>query len=238
MSEHDPQSDLASLGEVSLPALRRRLAERLDPLDSAERNKAEQVGSDYDLNPAARPARQPSTAPAAVLAPIVVRPEGLSVILTRRADSLTRHSGQIAFPGGRLDPGETWVEAALREAHEEIGLDPGFVEPIGLSTRYETVSAYQITPVVALLTAGFTLAASPLEVAEIFEVPFQYLMTPSNYRRESIERDRQVRSFYAISWGGYYIWGATAGMLRALSLRLLGQPAEDQKLSCAVSGPG
>ena len=132
--------------------LRERLLGTLDPIADWALTRAPGP-SDYDLNPAVprdgRPLRQ-----AAVLIPIVDRPDGPTVILTRRADTLTSHSGQVAFPGGRLDPGETAVEAALREAWEEIGLDPAFVEPLGLLDAYETVTAFCVTPVVGWVRPG------------------------------------------------------------------------------------
>jgi 8-oxo-dGTP pyrophosphatase MutT (NUDIX family) len=183
--------------------------------------------SDYDLSPEFRPPAKPALRDAAVLAPIVVREEGCSVILTRRADTLASHTGQIAFPGGRLDPGENPVEAALREACEEIGLDPAFVDPVGLSDRYETVTGYGVEPVVGLVRPGFQLRPNPDEVAETFEVPFAFLMDPANHRRDFFERDGARRWFYAMPFEGKYIWGATAGMVRALWARLYGDPRGD-----------
>jgi 8-oxo-dGTP pyrophosphatase MutT (NUDIX family) len=210
---------------VTAEALRRLIAERLDPL--AAWNPVERPDwSDYDLNPEFRPAERPVLRDAAVLIPVVDRPDGLHVILTRRADSLASHTGQVAFPGGRLDPGEGPVEAALREAWEEIGLDPGFVEPLGLSNRYETVTGYVVTPVVGLVQPGFELRPNPAEVAEVFEPPFAFLMDPRNHHRDSFERDGAQRFFYAMPWQDQYIWGATAGMLRALWNRLYGDASE------------
>ena len=146
------------------------------------------------------------------------------MLLTRRADTLRRHTGQVAFPGGRCDPGETPWETALREAQEEIGLDPTHVELVGLSTPYRTAgTGYQITPVVGFVSPGFTLTPNPDEVADIFETPFGFLMDPANLEqqeRETPAGDR--RRFYAATWEGQYIWGATAGMLRALYDRLYG----------------
>lgn len=206
------------------------IAARLDPVDSWDPAAAPDY-SDFDLNPEFRPAEKPALRDAAVLIPIVDRPEGLSVILTRRADSLSSHTGQIAFPGGRLDPGEGPVEAALREAYEEIGLDPGFVAPLGLSNRYETVTGYVVTPVVGLVRSGFEVAANPTEVAEVFETPLGFLMDPANHRRDSYELKGKQRYFYAMPWGDRYIWGATAGMLRALWNRLYGDGAEARRIS-------
>jgi 8-oxo-dGTP pyrophosphatase MutT (NUDIX family) len=145
------------------------------------------------------------------------------VILTRRADTLRRHTGQVALPGGRRDPGETPWQTALREAHEEIGLDPSFVTLVGLSTPYRTGTGYLITPVVGFVRPGFTLTANPDEVADIFETPFGFLMDPANYeQKERTLPDGVTRRFYGMTHENQYIWGATAGMLRALYDRLYG----------------
>src|SRR5690606_4103734 len=123
----------------------------------------------FDLNPGLRPVSGQPLRPAAVLVPIVDLPDGPRLLLTRRADTLASHTGQIAFPGGRLDPGETAVEAALREAWEEVGLDAHFVEPLGLSDAYETGTGFLVTPIVAWVRPGFSLVPNPGEVAEVFE---------------------------------------------------------------------
>ncbi len=205
--------------------VRERIAARLDPVESW--NPAEAPGqSDYDLAPEFRPTDPPRLRDAAVLIPIVDRAEGLSVLLTRRSDTLASHSGQVAFPGGRLDPGEGPVEAALREAFEEIGLDSGLVEPLGLSTLYETVTGYVVTPVVGIVQPAFTLTLNPAEVADAFEVPFAFLMDAANHRKDFYEREGRQRWFYAMPWEEKYIWGATAGMLRALWDRLYGEGEE------------
>lgn len=205
--------------------LRERIANRLDPIEGWD-PADEPGGSDYDLAPEFRPTDPPRLRDAAVLIPVVDRPEGLSVVLTRRSDTLSSHSGQIAFPGGRLDPGEGPVEAAVREAWEEIGLEPSLVEPLGLSTRYETVTGYVVTPVVGLVRPDFSVTPNPAEVAEVFEAPFAFLMDPANHRKDFYERAGARRWFYAMPWGEKYIWGATAGMLRALWDRLYGEGEE------------
>jgi 8-oxo-dGTP pyrophosphatase MutT (NUDIX family) len=195
---------------------------RLDPLDALR-----PVGhSDYDLNPWARPTGTVEQRPAAVLAPLVERPDGLTVLLTKRAETLRQHTGQVAFPGGRSDEGETPVETALREAEEEIGLSREFVEPVGLLSPYETVTHYVVTPVVAFVRPGFTLTVSAAEVASVFEVPFAWLMDAANHHRQFREPTGggPKRYFYAMPFGDYYIWGATAGMLRGFYERLYGQP--------------
>ena len=176
--------------------------------------------SDFDLNPDAPRLDRPLR-PAAVLIPVVERPDGPTLLLTRRSDSLASHTGQIAFPGGRLDPGETVVQAALREAVEEIGLAPAHVEPLGLSDAYETVTGFLVTPVVAWVRPGFDLVLNPDEVAEAFETPWAFLMDGANHRREFHDApDGARRWFWAMPWNERYIWGATAGMLRAFWGRL------------------
>ncbi|MGD0641620.1 MAG: CoA pyrophosphatase [Roseiarcus sp.] len=158
--------------------------------------------------------------PAAVIAPIVARPEGLSVLLTLRAAHLRTHSGQVAFPGGKIDHGETARQTALREAHEEIGLEEGFIEPLGWLDPYLTGTGYRVAPLVALIDPAFRLAINAHEVAEVFEAPFAFLMDPANHRLEQREWRGRMRKFYAMPYGERYIWGATAGILRNLYERL------------------
>ena len=199
------------------------MIEHLDPLhDHAV--EGGQRRSDFDLNPegwASEP-DQPLT-PAAVLIGLVQREEGFNVLLTRRSDNMRSHTGQVALPGGRQDEGERPWETALREAHEEVGLEPHFVHLLGLSTPYETGSGYLITPVVGFVRAGFTLTANPHEVADIFETPFGFLMDPTNHQERTAELpEGGSRRFYAMTHADQYIWGATAGILRALYDRLYG----------------
>ncbi len=189
------------------------LTGRLHPLGAFP---SEAARSDYDLNPDGRVTGQVLTA-AAVLVPLIERDGGLSVLLTRRADSLRRHSGQIAFPGGRADPGESPTETALRETWEEIGLDSRFVRPVGMADTYETGTGYAITPVIAFVSEGFTLTRHEAEVAEIFETPFAFLMDPANHElRVMKSADGIERRFYAMPYEERTIWGATAGMVRGL----------------------
>lgn len=196
---------------------RQQLISVLDPLDAAS---GRPTFSDYDLNPDAPRLDRPLR-PAAVLIPVVDHADGPTLLLTRRSDSLTSHTGQVAFPGGRLDPGETVVQAALREAHEEVGLSADYVEPLGLSDAYETVTGFLVTPVVAWVRPGFTLITDPREVADAFETPWDFLMDEANHRREFYDTpDGTRRWFWAMPWGERYIWGATAGMLRSLWGRL------------------
>ncbi len=200
-------------------ALERRIVERLHPLDGPAPGTG---GSDYELNPHLLPPER-TLADAAVLVPLVLRPDGPTVLFTRRADTLRRHSGQVSFPGGRRDPGESAVATALRETQEEVGVAPAFVRPLALADTYETVTGFRITPVVAFVRGGFTLAASPAEVAEVFEAPWAWLMDADSatlHHREPDDHFAHRRSWWSYSWDGHDIWGATAGMLRGLRKRL------------------
>jgi 8-oxo-dGTP pyrophosphatase MutT (NUDIX family) len=186
-------------------------------------------GADHDLNPELAIPLDGLTE-AAVLIVLIEREEGgPCVLLTQRADKMRRHAGQIAFPGGRCDPGETPWQTALREAQEEVGLDPALVRLAGLSTPYRTLTGYHITPVVGFAKAPLSLTLNPSEVAATFEVPFAFLMEPANHeRRHRDQPPGPPRWHYAITWPDLgpdrgqdrVIWGATAGMLRALHDRL------------------
>lgn len=201
--------------------LRAWIVGRLEPIETYDPTRR-LVGSDFDLNPGQRPA-QSALAPAAVLVALVEHEDGVTVLLTRRADALRNHSGQVAFPGGRCEPGETPWETALREAQEEIGLDPAQITLAGLSSAYQTGSGFDITPVVGFLRPGAVLRANPDEVADIFEAPFAFLMDPGNHEQRFLESaDGARRRFYAMSYQERLIWGATAGMVRALYERLYG----------------
>jgi len=176
--------------------------------------------SDHDLNPEI-PLPIDGLQPAAVLVPLIERPEGLTVLFTQRADQLRRHAGQIAFPGGGCERGETPWAAALREAQEEIGLDPVRVRIGGLATPYRTLTGYHITPVVGLVDPPEAFAPSAAEVAEVFEVPFAFLMDPANHeRRHRDQPPGPPRWHWTITWGDKVIWGVTAGMVRGLYERL------------------
>ncbi len=161
--------------------------------------------------------------PAAVLVPVILRAEGPTVLFTKRAAALRSHSGQISFPGGRIDDADgSAVHAALREAEEEIGLDRSFVTPIGFLDAYLTGTGYRIVPVVAVIEQPFELLLNPHEVEEVFEAPLAFLMDAANHRQEGREWNGRRRSFYAIAYGERHIWGATAGILRNLHDRLTG----------------
>lgn len=207
---------------MSHATLRDRLTSKLSPVEGW-RAEARAVRSDFDSNPGMTPWAKGPLKPAAVLIPIIANPNGACVLLTRRADSLAHHTGQVAFPGGRLDPGETAVNAALREAREEVDLNPAAVTVLGLSDAYQTGTGYLVTPVIGWIDALPPLQASPDEVAEIFQAPWDFLMDPANHTRDHLEAPEGVkRWFWSMTWGEQYIWGATAGIIRALRARLYG----------------
>jgi 8-oxo-dGTP pyrophosphatase MutT (NUDIX family) len=163
---------------------------------------------------------------ASVLMPLVERDDGLHVLLTRRTDHLTDHAGQVSFPGGRAEPDDIdVVDTALRETQEEVGLPRERVQVLGPLNTYSTVSSYVVTPIVALVQPPFQLALDDFEVAEAFEVPLQFLMTPAHHHRHAAEFGGVRRQFLSMPWQGvdaqgqpreYFIWGATAAMLRNL----------------------
>ena len=165
-------------------------------------------------------------ASAAVLLPLVMHEQGLTLLLTRRTAHLREHAGQISFPGGRVEPEDgSAVATALRETEEEIGLAREHIEIIGELPIYTTVTAFQVTPVVALVRPGFELTLDEFEVAEAFEVPLQFLMTPAHHQRHLFSFEGGQRQFLSMPWRGpdstgqthdYFIWGATAAMLRNL----------------------
>jgi len=153
---------------------------------------------------------------AAVLVPVVERDDQLTVLFTRRTAHLHDHAGQISFPGGRAEASESPLDTALRETEEEIGLARQHVEPLGELSEYVTVTGYRVTPVVGLVRPPFELAPDDFEVAEIFEVPLAFLLDPANHQRNSVVYEGLHRHYYAMPYGQYYIWGATAGMLMNL----------------------
>lgn len=175
------------------------------------------LNPDLDAMIAANPLRD-----AAVLVPIVDRGDEASVILTLRTANMRKHSGQVAFPGGAIDPEDDYQpeKAALRETHEEIGLEGRHVELIGRLPRYLTTTGYSITPVLGLVHPPFELAVNPAEVADVFEVPLSFLMDPANHRRESRIWQDKERFYYTMPFGDRFIWGVTAGIIRTLYERL------------------
>lgn len=158
---------------------------------------------------------------AAVLIPVVDRREGASVILTKRTEKLRSHSGQVAFPGGRIDPTDPTPEyAALRETEEEIGLAPAYIEVVGRMPDYVSGSGFRIAPILSVVRPDFRLSINPDEVDDAFEVPLSFLMNPANHNRDSRVWLEKERYFYTMPFGERYIWGVTAGIIRTLYERL------------------
>lgn len=195
------------------------LRAKLLPLDKV--STMGPVRSDHDLNPNWMRPADATLRPAAVLAPIVKRPEGWTMIFTQRAEETPAHPGQVSFPGGRVQASDAnAVDTALRETCEEIGLDRHLIEPLGAWDLYETVTGYCVTPVVGLVEPGFTLTLDPREVASVFEAPLSFLFDPANHERRETMWKGQMRTYYAMPYGDRFIWGATAAMIRALYERL------------------
>ena len=160
--------------------------------------------------------------PAAVLIPIILRDSGLHVLLTKRNEHLKHHPGQISFPGGRVDDTDRDVQhTALREAEEEVGLHPRHIDIIGELDQYIVGTGYLVSPIIGIIQPTFKLIRQEDEVAEIFEAPLDFLITPKNFKRYTREFNGKLHHHFAITWQNYFIWGATAGMLRNLSQRLL-----------------
>jgi len=164
--------------------------------------------------------------PAAVLFPIVLRDGGKTVLLTQRTAHLRDHAGQISFPGGRVEDEDlSPIHTALRETEEEIGLARQHVQILGFLPEYRTGTGFRVTPVVGLVQPPFDLTLDPFEVAEAFEVPLDFLLDPVNHKEHSLHYRGALRHFFAMPYGDYFIWGATAGMIRSLTARLGLHPA-------------
>jgi 8-oxo-dGTP pyrophosphatase MutT (NUDIX family) len=212
-------------GTFTAEDFRSRAAARSRPLAEAPEIALTDVQSrgDFDLNPdvPCPPLPPGGLRLASVLIGVVDREPGATVILTLRSAHLPTHAAQVAFPGGRAEPGDaTVVDTALRETHEEIGLAPGLVTPLGLLEGYRTGTGYRIVPVLSLVSQHFTPEPDEREVADVFEVPLEFLMNVGNHQRHSREWQGHMRHFYAMPYGERYIWGATAGILRLMYERL------------------
>lgn len=215
-------------GPPILDLLRTRL-QPVPPLAAIPRDYRSAPKGDFQLNPSFAPLRQGPLVPAAVLMPVVAYEGGERVILTKRTAHLSNHAGQISFPGGRIDPDDPDVIAtALRETEEEIGLDRLYVDILGALDAYVTGTGFIIVPVVGLVRPGFTLSPQQHEVAEVFEVPFEYLMDPRNHQRHRGVFNGVERQWWAMPYNDKYIWGATAGMLRNMHELLHGGMAADE----------
>jgi 8-oxo-dGTP pyrophosphatase MutT (NUDIX family) len=196
----------------------------MDPVEAGLRQALSRPAgpsSDFDLNPAIRPPLDKPLRPAAVLVPVWLRPEGATLILTKRSSHLKHHPGQIAFPGGKVDAGDTGPEAAaLREAREEIGLDPARVTILGSLPPHQTVTGFSITPFVGTLQGDFTPIPEAGEVEEVFTVPLGFVLDPARFSIQQRRWMGEWRRYYAVPYGPYYIWGATARILRGLADRM------------------
>ncbi len=192
-----------------------RLLRALNPLAAAPAGKGWNHDELADLLPPGPPAE------AAVLAGLVPRPQGVQVLLTRRTETLRNHGGQVGFPGGRIEPGDrNPVAAALRESSEEIALPYERVQALGYLDPFVTISSFRVTPVVAVIDPAFVPVPQPAEVAEVFEVPLDFLMDPGNLRQVEIDHRGRVRHVLEYTWPGQRIWGATAAILYNLRRRL------------------
>ena len=175
--------------------------------------RTKEVRGDYDLNPTMERNKQ-SLTPAAVLVPLVLRQGNMTVMLTRRTNTLAHHPGQVSFPGGHIDPKDiSATDAALRETEEEVGIERKHVEVIGELDTYMTRTGFSVTPIVGIVTPPFEVIPDPIEVAEIFEVPISFFMDKDNHKKHSRKFEGIDRQFYAMPYNKYFIWGATAGML-------------------------
>jgi len=211
-----PNLAYGEVGSLFTAADFRRRALRSESFDPADED------GDHRFNPGhPRLHATQSLRSAAVLIPVIDRPHEATVLLTKRSEALRAHTGQVAFPGGRVDPQDPGPEgAALREAAEEIGLDAGRVEVIGRMPDYVSGSGYRIAPVLSIVTPPFALTINPAEVDAAFEVPLRFLMDPENHARDSRFWNDREWFFYDMPYGGHRIWGVTAGIIRTLYERL------------------
>jgi 8-oxo-dGTP pyrophosphatase MutT (NUDIX family) len=203
-----------------------RIRESLARVEHGLRQAGLRVRGDHDGNPGMGTVPGAPLRPAAVLVPLVDRPEGLSVLLTQRTAHLHDHAGQVSFPGGRLEADDPdAIAAALRETEEEIGLARRHVEIVGRLDTYRTRTAYEVTPVVGIVTPPFELAPDDFEVADVFEMPLDFALDPRHHERHSRLFQGVERHFWVLPYKDRYVWGATAGMLVNLYEALTGETA-------------
>ena len=232
------QRNLLPLGPANLTPerLEAELKRRLALGDPPGRRAAPRVRApagpprgDHDLNPDLYQPERPLI-PAAVLVPLVERDAQPTVLLTRRTDHLHDHAGQVSFPGGRIDAGDSGpYAAALRETAEEVGLAGDRIRVVGQLDTYVTRTGFEVTPVIGLVSPPFDIKLDPFEVAEVFEVPLSFFLTPGSRQTHSREYQGRIRHFYVYPYENHYIWGATAGMLSNLVELLTGPPAIDER---------
>ena len=212
----------------------RRVRDRSTRLASGLPVPLAPIGSDFSLSGVVP---VPETwKPAAVLMPLVDRPTGITVLLTQRTADMPSHAGQIAFPGGRREASDADAAAtALRETWEEVGIPANFVEVVGSVDLYRTGTGFEITPVVGIVTPGFTIQAQAREVADVFEVPLEHFLDEVNHKIDSRHWQGRERRYYAMPYGDRYIWGATAGMLKNLHFILTAKETDsDQSVAGAL----
>lgn len=199
---------------VKSELLEKQLRERLADTSDAAPRPMTSLELPFKADKILTPALMASLRPASVLVPVMRRGEGFTVLLTRRADHLRSHKGQISFPGGRRDEEDTSAASnALREAQEEVGMPPSSVEVIGYLDDYPTITRYMVTPVVGIVTGEPSLYAHEDEVAELIEVPLEFVLNPQSFERKSFMQSGLTVPFYELNFGAHRIWGATAGML-------------------------
>lgn len=204
-----PGSEIIKMMHPLSPLNKNWLAGSLDQVDTP---LTDAPRGDHILNPGTR-TESPLT-PAAVLVPLIAHTETTTVLLTQRTKHMTRHPGQVSFPGGHIEPDDSSPEeTALRETEEETGLHRRHIDIVGRLDNYETGTGFRVTPVVAVVTPPFELSPDPYEVAEVFEVPLAFLLDPANHQRHILEHKGVERKFFAMPYNQHYIWGATAGML-------------------------